>query len=218
MKDSYLTISKATEGLLKEKASKFYAYAFPVKTIEDVQARLDEVKKDHIKARHFCYAYIIGIEKDNFRANDDGEPSGTAGRPILGQIEKLDLTDTFVVVVRYFGGTKLGTSGLISAYKGAASLALEANEVIEEYLFSQFTIGTNYELIGNIMNIVSNFQLNIKGSNYEEDVELLIEVRASELDITIKKIKAKLLNRSLADIMDDTIVEDVTFKINESEG
>ena len=131
MQDSFLTIGQPAEGLYKEKGSKFIGLAFPVKTEDEVKERLEETRKTYYDARHHCYAYILGHEGTQFRANDDGEPNHSAGDPILGQIRSKELTNTLVIVVRYFGGTKLGVSGLINAYKTAAALALD-NTSIEE--------------------------------------------------------------------------------------
>ncbi|MEM6700850.1 MAG: YigZ family protein, partial [Bacteroidota bacterium] len=130
MSDQYKTLAAPSTGEFKDRGSKFFAYAFPVETETEVATALEQVKKEHFKARHHCYAYRLGMDKNNFRANDDGEPSGMAGRPILGQIDSWELTDVFIVVVRYFGGTKLGTSGLINAYKKSAMDALEQAEII----------------------------------------------------------------------------------------
>ena len=129
MIDEFKTIKSNSEGLFKDKGSKFYAYAFPIQNEEDVRFYLETVKAEHPKARHACYAYKLGIEETNFRANDDGEPSGSAGKPILNTITSFDLTDTFVVVIRYFGGTLLGVPGLINAYKEATKEALSIAEI-----------------------------------------------------------------------------------------
>lgn len=128
MLDVYNTIESISEGLFKDKGSKFIAYTFPSDSTERFQISLEKIKKEHIKARHFCYAYRIGIDGTLYRANDDGEPSGTAGKPILGQIDKYELTNIGIVVVRYFGGVKLGTSGLINAYRLAAKESIENSD------------------------------------------------------------------------------------------
>jgi uncharacterized YigZ family protein len=214
MIDSFLTIEKPGESLLKEKSSKFYAYAYPVESTDDIEQRLNDIKRDHFKARHFCYAYILGVDKQNFRANDDGEPSGTAGRPILGQLEKRDLVNTLVVVVRYFGGTKLGTSGLIKAYKESASLALDDTKIIEQIITNDLTITCSYEEIGTMMNIISSNGYNIVNTVYGDTVGIVISIRLSEIQNTIDFIKSKLLNRSMEDITEDTEVENVSFSID----
>lgn len=211
MIDHFLTIENPGESLVKDKSSKFYAYAYPVQSIEDIEQRLQEIKKVHLKARHFCYAYILGADKQNFRANDDGEPSGTAGRPIFGQLEKRNIVNTLVVVVRYFGGTKLGTSGLIKAYKEAASLALDNTEIKEEILTKNLIVSCTYEDIGTIMNIVTTKGYHIVNTFYQESVSVVLKIRISEINDAIKYIKAKMLSRSIEDIQDDTEVDHVNF-------
>jgi len=137
MQDQYQTIFESSIGEFKDRGSKFIAYAYPVYTEKDWQKHLEEVKKLHFKARHHCYAYRLGLDGNQFRANDDGEPSGTAGRPILGQIDSFGLTNVFVVVVRYFGGTKLGTSGLINAYRESTATAFRNAQIIEKTVEKQ---------------------------------------------------------------------------------
>ncbi len=132
MIDSYLTIEKNTEGLFKDKGSKFLAFAYPVEEEEEIKEYIQALKKEHYSARHHCYAWRLGAEKTHFRANDDGEPSSTAGKPILGQIQKNDLTNILIVVVRYFGGTLLGVSGLINAYRGAAADVINNSIIVEK--------------------------------------------------------------------------------------
>ena len=131
MEDTYLTLSTISEGLYKEKGSKFLAFAIPVSSVSEIKSILEEKRKEFYDARHVCYAYIIGTEKQESRSNDDGEPSGTAGKPILGSLLSKQLTNVLIVVVRYFGGTKLGTSGLINAYKEASFDAIANNEIVE---------------------------------------------------------------------------------------
>ncbi len=215
MMDSFLTIKQQRSSLMKEKSSKFYSYAFPVKTNSDIDTELLKLRKEHLKAGHFCYAYFLGADRLLFRANDDGEPSGTAGRPILGQIEKRKLTDALVVVVRYFGGTKLGTSGLIKAYKESAALALDKCEIIEEIITGHLLVKCGYEEIGPLMSMVSGENLKIIKSSYLEEIEMLLEVRKSLLGKTVDKLKSLLLKRSLQDITADTQVENVSFEIIE---
>lgn len=215
MIDHFLTLQSDSEALRKEKASKFYAYAHPIEDTTDVDLFISTLKSKHLKARHFCYAYILNPEKDAFRANDDGEPSGTAGKPILGQIEKLGLTNTLVVVVRYFGGTKLGTSGLIKAYKAAAAEALAEASIIEKFVTSFILLSCDYEIIGTVMNIVSNGDFNIKSIDYEEEICIKLEARKSEIEKSILRIKAKLLKRSIADVDMDTVIDNVGFEIIE---
>lgn len=211
--DHFFTIESEGQALLKEKSSKFYAYAFPISSEQEVEQKIKILKKEHLKSRHHCYAYIIGADKLNFRANDDGEPSGTAGRPILGQIEKRNLTNTLVVVVRYFGGTKLGTSGLIKAYKESASLALEETKIIEEFITSTLKVTCTFEQIGSLMNIISKRAFNISKTLYAEHVHIDLQIRLSEIEASMLYIKAKMLNRSTADIKKDTSVPGMAFSI-----
>jgi uncharacterized YigZ family protein len=211
--DNYKSLAYESTALHKEKASKFYAYAFPVESEEEVSDHLKYLKKEHIKARHFCYSYILGIDRNKFRANDDGEPSGTAGKPIMGQLEKNELTNVLVVVVRYFGGTKLGVSGLIKAYKTAAALAIENNEVETKYLSSNVILNCDFELIGTLQNILSKLQIQIKSIKYENDVVVELEMRSSHIQENIKKIKSIILNRSIQDIQENTEVEGLRFEI-----
>ncbi len=213
MSDHFLTIASEKEYLLKEKSSKFYAFAFPVSNISNIEEKLLELKKTHLKARHFCYGYKLGIDDNLFRANDDGEPSGTAGKPILGQIEKLGLTDTLVVVVRYFGGTKLGTSGLIKAYKESAAFVLNECAIIEKIITGTILIECSFELVGVMMNLLSSNAIKIVNTTYDSSVKISIEVRMSELELTIVQLKAKLLNRAENDIDDETEVDGVSFHI-----
>ncbi|MFT7606590.1 MAG: putative YigZ family protein, partial [Saprospiraceae bacterium] len=147
MIDLYKTIVAPSIGEFKDRGSKFIAYAYPVYTEEEWQEHLNTVKKEHFKARHHCFAFRIGLDKNNFRANDDGEPSGTAGRPILGQIDSFELTNVFVVVVRYFGGTKLGVSGLINAYKNATIDAFQQATIIEKTVEDIYKISFHYALM-----------------------------------------------------------------------
>ncbi len=177
--DTFLTISGLSESLYKEKGSKFIGLAYPVKTEEEVKIILDELHKKYYDARHHCYAYIIGPEGEKYRANDDGEPNHSAGDPILGQIRSKDLTNTLVVVVRYFGGTKLGVSGLISAYKTAAAEALEANEIIEEIVKENIAIRYSYENTNEVMRLVKEFDPDILDQEFTADCYLSLAVRKS---------------------------------------
>ena len=141
MDDTYLTISRTSEGIYKEKMSKFLSFAIPVTTVDEVKRELEKYQKEYYDARHVCWAYMLGHERTQFRSNDNGEPSGTAGKPILGQINSANLTDILIVVVRYFGGIKLGTSGLIIAYREAAAEAIAANEIVERLVEDEVQFG-----------------------------------------------------------------------------
>tara|TARA_R110000850_G_scaffold150497_1_gene273155 strand:+ start:48081 stop:48692 length:612 start_codon:yes stop_codon:yes gene_type:complete len=182
-KDTYKTITKPSEEtLFKEKGSKFFGYAFPVKNEEDVNICLESVKEKHKSARHFCYAYQVGTDPVYFRANDDGEPSNSAGMPIYGQIQSFELTDVFVVVVRYFGGIKLGVGGLISAYKTSAKMTLEAAKIIEKTIDITFEIGFEYKNMNKVMRVIKEKNLNLIDQKLELDCKIFISVRKSMAD------------------------------------
>lgn len=182
MQDSYLTISKTSEGFYKEKGSKFIGLAMPAKTEEQVKEQLEEIKKTYYDARHHCYAYILGADSTQYRANDDGEPNHSAGDPILGQIRSKELTNILVVVVRYFGGTKLGVSGLINAYKTAAFDALEQNKVIEKLITQPVKFVFPYEEMNEVMKLVSGFELEIINQDFQMECELEAEVIVSKAE------------------------------------
>jgi uncharacterized YigZ family protein len=179
-KDTFKTISKPSEEtLIKEKGSKFFGYAFPVETEEMAMACLETVRGKHKNARHFCYAYQLGTDQVYFRANDDGEPSNSAGMPIYGQIQSYDLTNVLVVVVRYFGGTKLGVGGLISAYKNSAKLTLEMSKIIEKTIDSTYEIRFDYKDMNKVMRIIKEKNLNIIEQQLELNCKILVSVRKS---------------------------------------
>jgi uncharacterized YigZ family protein len=183
LKDTYQTIEAPTIGEYKEKGSKFIAYAYHVEDKEAIKQRLEEVKKLHNKARHHCYAYRIGLDNNVYRANDDGEPSGTAGRPILGQLDSFGLRHVLVVVVRYFGGTKLGTSGLKRAYKESTIDALEQATVIEKIVKKQFQLTYDYAITAEVMNYINKSNFKIKETQYtNEQTILTIAVRLQEIE------------------------------------
>ena len=179
--DTYKTIDIASEEtLFKEKGSKFFGYAFPVLSENDVKDCLEVLKKKHHSARHFCYAYQIGVEHTQYRANDDGEPNNSAGLPIYGQIQSFEVTNTLIVSVRYFGGIKLGVGGLISAYKKSAQLALTASEIIEKTINVQFKLTFNYDLMNPVMRIIKEKQIEIVHQKLEMDCTYIILVRKSD--------------------------------------
>jgi len=152
--DSFLTITRRSEGIYKEKGSKFLAFAIPVSDVEEVKAIVAAFRKEYYDARHVCYAYMLGADREEFRANDDGEPSGTAGRPILGQINSAGLTDILILVVRYFGGVLLGTGGLVTAYKSAAADAIANNEVVEREVMISLDIEFDYLHLNEVMSLL----------------------------------------------------------------
>jgi uncharacterized YigZ family protein len=183
--DVYKTIDTASEEtLFKEKGSKFFGYAFPVLYEDDVKGCLEVLKKKHHSARHFCYAYQIGVEHTQYRANDDGEPNNSAGLPIYGQIQSFEVTNVLVVSVRYFGGTKLGVGGLISAYKKSAQFALAASEIIKKTINVQFKLTFNYDLMNPVMRIVKEKQIDIVHQKLEMDCQYVISVRKNDADAT----------------------------------
>lgn len=178
--DTYRTISAPAEGLYKEKGSKFLAFAFPVTTVEEVKEHLDALRKRYFDARHHCYAYILGPTKEAYRVNDDGEPSGTGGRPIHGQLLSADLTNTLIVVVRYFGGILLGASGLANAYKAAARDAI-ANATIKECTIDvTYRLHFQYPLMNDVMRILKEQNLTPRNQVFELDCQLDINVRQSQ--------------------------------------
>ncbi|MDR2906915.1 MAG: YigZ family protein [Bacteroidales bacterium] len=177
--DTYLTIQSPTSGSFKAKGSKFLSFAFPIEAEDDVKPIVANLKKEYYDARHHCYAYILGYNSEKYRENDDGEPSGTAGKPIYGQLRSKQLTNTLVVVVRYFGGTKLGTSGLIEAYKTAASDALENAQIIEKIVMKEHQLSFDYEQINTVMKIVKDFDLQIVSQNFDSRSQLTFKVRLS---------------------------------------
>lgn len=178
IKDTYKTISKPSEGdLFKDKNSKFYGLAFPVSDENNVKTYLEEVKKQHYSARHWCYAYQLGTEDIQYRANDDGEPNNSAGMPIYGQLQAFEVTNVLVVVVRYFGGVKLGVGGLINAYRTAAQLSLEVADVIEKTINSNFELEFEYKNMSKVMRLLKENQVEIIKQRLELNCLLEISVR-----------------------------------------
>lgn len=177
--DTYRTLAAPSEGLYKEKGSKFLAFAYPVRTLDEVKAHLERLRKDYFDARHHCYAYILGPRKDAFRANDDGEPSGTGGRPIHGQLLSADLTDTLVVVVRYFGGILLGASGLANAYKTAARDAIDHATIVERTIDCRYRLSFAYEAMNDVMRILKDFDLKPEQPQYDLQCSLEVGIRQS---------------------------------------
>ena len=186
IKDTYTTIAKATEEILfKEKSSKFFGYAFPIQSEEEVKPIIEQLRKLHPHAVHYCYAYQIGTEKISYRANDDGEPSNTAGAPIYGQIQSFGLTNVLLVVVRIFGGIKLGVGGLISAYKTTAQLVLEEAEIIEKTIDISFLISFDYKNMNKVMRVIKEKKLDI----VTQTMELIEDSGIALGKIEIKKRK-----------------------------
>lgn len=177
--DMYKTIEGAAAGEYTEKRSKFLAFAHPVRTVEEVKTWVEQYQKKYYDARHCCYAYMLGAERKDFRANDNGEPSGTAGKPILGQINSNELTDILIVVVRYFGGIKLGTSGLIQAYKVAAAEAIGAAHIIEKTVDAEVSFFFEYPFMNQVMRIVKEESPTIVGQGYDNDCSMTLRIRKS---------------------------------------
>lgn len=186
--DSYKTISGSAEGRYKDKGSKFIAITYPVTTEEEVKEGLAEVRSKYHDARHHCYAYVLGFDKSSTRFNDDGEPSGTAGRPIFGQINSRDLTNTLVVVVRYFGGVKLGVRGLINAYKASASDALDQVDIISKTVNEIFRVDFEYPLMNSVMKIIKDYNLKIVSQDFQMKCTLDYRVRKNNADLVKEKL------------------------------
>ena len=186
--DTYRTIKAASEGAYSEKRSKFLAFAMPVRSVEEVKQLVAEYQKKYYDARHVCYAYMLGAERTDFRANDDGEPSSTAGKPILGQINSNELTDILIVVVRYFGGVKLGTSGLIVAYRLAAAEAIAAAEIVEKTVDEDVTFHFEYPFMNDVMRIVKEEEPQIVVQDFDNDCTMTLRIRKDSMP----RLKARL--------------------------
>jgi uncharacterized YigZ family protein len=200
LNDTYKTIAFPSEEILfKEKNSKFFGYAYPVTSEEEIKNHLDLLRKKHYGAVHFCYAYQIGTDKIQFRANDDGEPSNTAGAPIYGQIQSFGLTNILVVVVRFFGGIKLGVGGLISAYRTSAQMALEVSEIIERTIDIHYIVSFDYKNMNKVMRVIKEKNLEIITQKMNESCEIEIATRKKNAEIifdifnTMFEIEIKLI-------------------------
>lgn len=187
--DAYYTIQQSSQGFYKEKGSKFIALAFPVKTEEEIKEVQQNLRKEYHDARHHCYAYVIGFNGEVWRANDDGEPSSTAGKPIHGQILSRNLTNTLVVVIRYFGGTKLGVSGLINAYKTAASEALDSAEIVKRTVNDIYRLSFDYEDTNHIMRLVKDDGINILEQNFGAACDMLLAIRQGLVEQVLDKVE-----------------------------
>ena len=185
--DSYKTIQTTSEGIYKEKGSKFIAYAFPVTCEDDIKNEIAALKKEYYDARHHCFAYMLGADKKNFRANDDGEPSSTAGKPILGQILSSELTNILIVIVRYFGGTKLGVSGLIHAYKTAALDAISNADIIEKTVNDIYEIHFDYLVMNDVMRIIKEEEPLQIGQDFNLTCKIILSIRQSEVEKIIER-------------------------------
>ncbi|MCI7484073.1 MAG: YigZ family protein [Prevotella sp.] len=180
-KDEFLTITDTpAEGFYSEKRSKFLAFAFHVTSEEEVKQYVAEFRKKYYDARHVCWAYMLGAERTDFRANDDGEPSSTAGKPILGQINKNELTDILIIVVRYYGGVNLGTSGLIVAYRTAASEAIANAEIVSQFVEEEVVFDFPYIMMNDVMKIIKDMSPRIISQTYDNTCEMKLSIRKSE--------------------------------------
>ncbi len=189
MSDTYKTISSLSEGTFTEQRSKFIAYAVPVCTPDEVKKIVDGYHKQYYDARHVCWAYMLGSERTEFRVNDDGEPSSTAGKPILGVINSHELTDILIVVIRYFGGVKLGTGGLIVAYRAAAQEAIAASEIIEKTVDEIIEITFEYPFLNGVMRVIKEENPLVLSQEFDMDCQMKLRIRKSEAE----KLKARLL-------------------------
>lgn len=198
--DTYKTIVAPAEGIYTEKRSKFIATALPVRTVADVKAYVESYQKKYYDARHVCYAYMLGAERKEFRANDNGEPSGTAGKPILGQINSNELTDVLIIVVRYFGGIKLGTSGLIVAYRTAAAEALAAATIVEKTVDETLTVFFEYPFMNDVMRIVKEEGPTLLSQGYDTDCAMTLSIRRS----LMPRLKERLAKVETLRIQEET--------------
>lgn len=190
MKDTYKTITKESPfSVYKEKGSKFYGIIIPVKSDVEIMEQLERIKSKHHKARHWCYAWQLGVEDISYRVNDDGEPSNSAGQPIYGQILSKELTNVLVVVVRYFGGVKLGVGGLVTAYKTAAQFAIASAKIITKTIDKEFSLIFEYKDMNKLQRIIKKYQVSIRNQKLELHCEYQISIRKSEVDKIINAIK-----------------------------
>ncbi|RAI89270.1 IMPACT family protein [Algoriphagus yeomjeoni] len=187
--DTFLTVSRTSEGLYKDRSSKFFYFSFPVKNEEEIKNYLAELRKKYYDARHHCFAWALGKDADQFRTNDDGEPNHSAGDPILGQIISNNLTNILIVVVRYFGGTKLGMGGLIQAYKTSAALAIEENEIIEEQVKTSISVQFPYPVMNNVMKLIKTHDIQILTQEMTLDCEMKLEFRKGLEELIINSFE-----------------------------
>lgn len=187
--DLYKTIEEAVEVTMRERSSKFLSFIYPVENEEQIREALEALRKRYFDATHHCYAWRLGPRGEQFRANDDGEPSGTAGKPILGQMLSHEITDCLIVVVRYFGGTKLGVPGLIAAYKESAANAIEAATVVERTVDRRFTIDFPYLVMNDVMRVIKEEQPRIAGQEFDNLCTMHLTIREGRAGILIEKLK-----------------------------
>lgn len=204
--DVYYTIEDASTGEFKDRGSKFFGYLKPIQNDEDFNTHLSEIKSLHLKARHHCFAFRL-FDTDLFRYSDDGEPSGTAGKPIYNQIVSNKLVNCSCIVVRYFGGTKLGTSGLINAYKESAKAAISKNQIVEKYLTLDYLLKFDYSIMGSLMQSLKQLGFDLLDKSFDAEPTIRLSLRKSKHELLIKKLKAHYLNRSIEDINDETQID-----------
>lgn len=211
MSDTFLTIESSGEGIFKEKMSRFLSFAIPVSSVGEAREYIEMYRKEYYDARHVCWAYMIGHERTCFRANDNGEPSGTAGKPILGQINSNNLTDILIIVVRYFGGIKLGTGGLIVAYRQAAAEAIAACNIVERLVEDTINIRFEYPLMNDVMRIVKEEQPTVLSQSFEMDCEMSLRLRRSampRLCARLEKVQGLTFFEAEQPAEEDEVIED----------
>ena len=189
MDDAYLTINSIGKGYFTDRRSKFYAFAHHVETVDECKTLINEYHKKYYDARHCCYAYMLGPEKQEWRANDDGEPSSTGGKPIMGQINSHELTDILVCVVRYYGGVNLGTSGLIEAYRSAATAAIENAQIVECFQKKEVRFHFTYPMLNGVMRIVKEMNPAIVSQSFDNDCDITLSIRASQAELLKSKLE-----------------------------
>lgn len=187
-KDTYKTLNNPSTGIFKDRGSKFLAFAYPVNNEEQIKNILNTLRKEYSDARHHCYAYCLGVKKENFRSSDDGEPSGTAGKPILGQIYSFDLSNVLIVVIRYFGGILLGTGGLIQAYKNAAHDALNNSQIIEKTCDNIYELSFNYLVMNDVMKLLKDESIEQWDHNFDNDCRIKIAVRIAKAEVLTERL------------------------------
>ena len=192
MIDEYKTINAESKGTYSELRSKFLAFAHPVRTVDEAMSFVEYYQRKYYDARHCCWAYMLGAERETFRSNDNGEPSGTAGKPILGQINSNELTDIIILVIRYFGGVKLGTSGLIGAYKTAAADAIQNAEIVTRTVDEEYTFDFEYPLMNAMMKVVRDMDARIVSQSYDMDCRMTLSIRRSKMDELKEKVAKAL--------------------------
>ena len=215
MRDEFKSIKEVSTGDFRDRGSKFLAFAYPVLSEEQAKEHIDELWKLHPKARHVCFAYVLGPETGIFRSNDDGEPSGSAGLPILNVIKSFELEHVLVAVVRYFGGTKLGVPGLINAYKMSSLEALTGANIITRYLSDQIKVTFGYEIMGPLMSVLKKIEIPIISKSFDANPYLILETRKSKTGEMLVQVKAQLLGKTMEEVNEHTMVPSCDFKILE---